>query len=539
MRELTEELARYGQAVEQAVPPAERPATEPTQLPPRRSRRKPALAAAAIVLLLVPAATALWLTKRGGEGSADKTLATTADRVTPGQGWQRLPKGPTEADGASALIATDDEVLFWPDEGAGDENIGAAYDISTQQWRTIAPVPLEPGRAAAVWTGDEVLVWTDPNTVTPDEPWSGAAWDPTTDRWRRLPPGPVPAALDVTRDIVWTGGVAFVAGLDATYDPTTDRWREVAPPPDSGVAIAAARMGHDVITLRWIEGTGADSIASSIGQPSAASYDPEQDEWSELGPPPIIPIGATLARAGDRLLAIDYEMQAATLAPGETEWDQADPLPLRFYEGIPLVAGGKKRAVVVRSTGTGMFDPALGWSLLSPPPNPVHRIAVADGLVLGGTTESAASLARPDSDDAVPFGTFPVGTVQLDLPPGAALTGTGLREWGVITELSFEIALRDSAPCTVTSSYRNGLSDLYVRGEADRWNGDLGRFALEDLPPDAGRDALSAEFAPGTRSERAHLLIVETTSDVLDIACDDLAAARDLASGIGRPDPTD
>jgi hypothetical protein len=113
-----------------------------------------------------------------------------------------------------------------PTIGAPDGSAGPAEAPTP-----ISPSPLSPRTApAAVWTGDEVVIWggvgADGSPVA-----DGAAWNPDTDTWRVLPPSPSPAPIagGVTR-AVWTGewvvlatqsldGVAF-----AVYDPVADRW---------------------------------------------------------------------------------------------------------------------------------------------------------------------------------------------------------------------------------------------------------------------------------------------------------------------------
>ncbi|HZQ78479.1 MAG TPA: hypothetical protein VFE55_14175 [Acidimicrobiia bacterium] len=96
---------------------------------------------------------------------------------------------------------------------------GLAWDPAGDRWTTVAPGPLaDPaleGKASA-WTGSRVMLWgggttrgpadTPPATVIP----GGAAYDPAADRWDPLPAAPLAARARAAA--VWTGRELIVWG---------------------------------------------------------------------------------------------------------------------------------------------------------------------------------------------------------------------------------------------------------------------------------------------------------------------------------------
>ena len=76
-------------------------------------------------------------------------------------GWSALPAPPVMR-ARAVSVWTGSELFFWggdTDFGGTHHNTGFAYDPATETWQRLTDGPLT-GRssAAAVWTGDEVLV---------------------------------------------------------------------------------------------------------------------------------------------------------------------------------------------------------------------------------------------------------------------------------------------------------------------------------------------------------------------------------------------
>ena len=89
---------------------------------------------------------------------------------------------------------------------------GVAYTPSTDSWRTLPTA--EPGRAghAAVWTGQQLLVWGGGTvTGTGQVPAAhGLAYSPATGAWTALPISPLRGRIDPLA--VWTGRQLLVWG---------------------------------------------------------------------------------------------------------------------------------------------------------------------------------------------------------------------------------------------------------------------------------------------------------------------------------------
>ncbi|MGH2756530.1 MAG: Kelch repeat-containing protein, partial [Actinomycetota bacterium] len=166
--------------------------------------------------------------------------------------------------------------------GVGMQGRGAAFDPSAGSWRSLPQAPTEGRfRHAAVWTGDEMIVWGGHDGY--GEPLAtGAAYDPVSDSWRELPPAPIsgrdsPVAVWTGVEmIVWGGFDYREGGLGdgAAYDPASDTWREIPAPPVSAV------LGDT--TVAW---NGREMVVVS-GAGELAMYSPAEDAWMKLPDPP-------------------------------------------------------------------------------------------------------------------------------------------------------------------------------------------------------------------------------------------------------------
>ena len=122
-----------------------------------------------------------------------------------------------------AVVWTGREVIIWggcdnrvpqcDDSSQGDElSDGAAYDPARDRWRTVSDGPLAPrSNHSMVWTGRELLVWGGvANGIGGRFLADGAALDPATGAWTPLPSAPIRG-----RDrhaAVWTGQELLVWG---------------------------------------------------------------------------------------------------------------------------------------------------------------------------------------------------------------------------------------------------------------------------------------------------------------------------------------
>ena len=131
-------------------------------------------------------------------------------------------------------------------------NVAPGTTAASGEWQPIAASPLSPRDAvASVWTGKEMLI-VGGTTLGPcndtgtadcagpardDVVADGAAYDPSTDTWRTIAPAP---SAFYGGHATWTGNsmvvlVPRVSGVQSAatlvYKPTSDAWRTLDPPP--------------------------------------------------------------------------------------------------------------------------------------------------------------------------------------------------------------------------------------------------------------------------------------------------------------------
>ena len=145
--------------------------------------------------------------------------------------------------------------------------------------------PTRRNRAAAVWTGKELIVWGGQGDVALA---TGARYDPATDRWAVMATLRSPVArYDYTA--VWTGQEMVVwGGIDgsgeyldsgARYNPTTDTWSAMARP--QAVSQRALHQAVWTGTQMLIWGGSARPLVAATG---GGRYDPATDTWAPSPP---------------------------------------------------------------------------------------------------------------------------------------------------------------------------------------------------------------------------------------------------------------
>ena len=185
--------------------------------------------------------------------------------------WRRLSS--TVNDGLVAW--TGREMIGWGGGCCGDASAtGRAYNPATNTARTLAQAPLSASQhPVGAWTGRELIVLVsgiDPQGKPyPATLARAAAYNPKTNTWRRIAPLPVtPSGAEA----VWDGHELVVVGAGTkgrttfVYRPATDRWLLRAPMarPVEGPAIWT--------TSRVVLWTGRGGLA----------YNPATNRWSTL-----------------------------------------------------------------------------------------------------------------------------------------------------------------------------------------------------------------------------------------------------------------
>lgn len=267
-----------------------------------------------------------------GDGAAYRPGADT---------WRSLAGSPLGARSGVAAVWTGEEVLLWGGRDvAGPRADGAAYDPRTDRWRPLPPAPLSARSVQATWTGREMLLWGGTVAGTAGEVAfaDGAAYDPAAGTWRPLAAAPLSGRFDMVATwtgselVVW-GGRAGATNLDdgAAYDPGTDAWRPLAGSPLSGRVARGVWTGREVLV--WGGEQGARALADG------AAYDPGTDAWRALAPSPLSARrGAALAWTGDEMLVWGggggtgsfFFGTGAGYDPGTDAWRELPSTPGRF-----------------------------------------------------------------------------------------------------------------------------------------------------------------------------------------------------------------
>lgn len=391
MRDLVEELQRYGRAAERAVPPTPFPAARRRH----RSRRVAGLAAAivavaalGVVLLVIDRPDAPIELRT--DSSEDPSGRSPSDPEPTGPTPTTAPATRTLRTSPVVVVA-DEEYLVWAGE-AGENDVsqradGFAVDLASGAVRTIPVAPIDPrSGATGVWTGEELIVCC--GTGQADgfraDTRSAAAWDPATSLWRELARPPASIARSYAA-AVWTGDVMVVVAPGsavASYHPATDRWVEQPAPPALDRIPEAVWTGSEVVVWDSTNGSGL----SGAGLPAQIAdrgwrWTPGDEAWTPL---PELPEGArtrmgSVVWTGSELVvwgqstADDAIATGARWRPGDTGWRPATRSPQGPlsdpYEGTPGSQGlavtddGK---VLVRdieggtpAAGTFLYDPAV------------------------------------------------------------------------------------------------------------------------------------------------------------------------------------
>lgn len=249
--------------------------------------------------------------------------------------WNPLPGTPPPPRAAAAAVWTGQELIVWGGQADPPWPFdGARFDPATGAW---TPLPSAPALAArrnpgAVWTGSEMILWGGEGESGPLG--DGARFNPATGQWTALPADGSPSprsghlvAWTGTEMIVWGGlGTSGPLGDGARYNPASNQWTPItatlAPAPRREPA--AAWTGTELLV--W---GGADD-----GGPLAdgARYTPAPESWNSMESTgaPAARFGAPGVWTGTELLVWGGHDGAGPLAtggrynPAENSWS---PLP--------------------------------------------------------------------------------------------------------------------------------------------------------------------------------------------------------------------
>jgi hypothetical protein len=188
-------------------------------------------------------------------------------------------------------------------------NEAAAYDPSTDTWRTLAsPYPVS-ARDSLVsrWTGTTWIVFGGFDETTGHVGLDGRRYDPATDTWSDIPAVPSPGLYGAsvewspkTDELVVFGGVRLTDGFrtPSTDDPyaatnetwvwslATNTWRQVESSPLSPRMASHAAWDGARIVFAWGRAYEPD-FEGVRSIPGTAAYDPVSATWTKLPDPAV------------------------------------------------------------------------------------------------------------------------------------------------------------------------------------------------------------------------------------------------------------
>jgi hypothetical protein len=311
---------------------------------------------------------------------------------------------------------------------------------TTGSWSYIAPSPLNPREAAvSVWTGTEDIIWG--GRVGIQALLDGAAYNPSTDTWRTITPN---SWGHPGSHAAWTGSEMVVLAKNggAAYDPASDSWRDLPLRSGNGSFIAPVWTGDELL------GIGVDSsIDDTEVRLSASSLADDGSTWEAGG---SVPVSDNVFDALPDYSVVWTGTEAVVWDGVDHGWAY-DPAS-RTWRALPQlesISAGVDRSVVTSVDGaTYVVSLSSG-----PPPQIATAKLAADGWELIGATgveraDSPLSVVATDRSIAVfvagdPPRLFDLATgtfEQLDPHPiGSAAsnramvwTGSDIVVWGGI-----------------------------------------------------------------------------------------------------------
>jgi hypothetical protein len=298
-----------------------------------------------------------------------------------------------------AAVWTGQEMLLWggdhigtfscPGAVGGPRNTGARYDRATGTWTSISTTNAPTGRdkPAAVWTGSELIVWGGYNDPI-DSLADGGRYDLATDQWMGMAStGAPPHSCGAS--VAWTGH-DLVLWLGETggwlYSPGEDTWRNMATPTTTyhlnGPSTAGAWTGQEFIAVGGINWSGRECTRE------AAAYEPSRNQWRALSSPPICVSNHQAFWTGSQLLLWSPQ-SGALYDPCSDSWKE---LPQAVAPVTPtytstLWAGNQLLVRFITESDLSArfyrYDPARdAWSLEAPPTSFATAIWGGDRVIV-------------------------------------------------------------------------------------------------------------------------------------------------------------
>jgi len=210
-----------------------------------------------------------------------------------GDYWEnRGTNGTPSGRNGEIAIWTGSEMIIWGgDHYDGSDhflNDGGRYDPAANSWDAVASAGAPTGRTvpAALWTGEEMIVWGGFDGSPLND---GGSYNPATDSWKPITTNGAPVGRYI-HTAVWTGSEMIIWGGygnsgwlndGGRYTPATDTWMTMT--------IAGAPVARDAHTAVW---TGSQMIVWGGQGDNAGNgykllndggiYNPVADSWTAV-----------------------------------------------------------------------------------------------------------------------------------------------------------------------------------------------------------------------------------------------------------------
>jgi hypothetical protein len=195
-----------------------------------------------------------------------------------------------------SAVWTGSRMIVWGGSDAGGElSTGGRYDPATDTWASVQLAGAPAGRAghATIWTGEKMIVWGGYSQAGPTVFGDGAAYDPAANTWTAISGVNAPSARYLAA-AVWTGekliiwggytsyqslaGVGYAAvNTGGVYDPATDTWTAMSTVDAPSPRALASLVWTGSRMIVWGGDTGT---YHSLGE--GGVYDPAEDKWTAI-----------------------------------------------------------------------------------------------------------------------------------------------------------------------------------------------------------------------------------------------------------------
>jgi hypothetical protein len=496
----------------------------------RRSARRVVVVAVAVTF--VGAIVATGAVRGGSNGRVVTGGGAHAPNLT---GWRVFDGGPLTPRSYQVEVWTGRELIVW----GGSTGLrsaaladGAAFNPKTGTWRRLSVSPLTAREdAIGMWTGTRLLVVAGKrdNTALTD----AATYDPAADTWKQLAPMPKRAAAVDPRLAVWTGQRLLLPSVGIAYNPADNQWSTIAPIPANRIVFRAALWtGHDVIMI------GAEAVTANSGPPPPVvglAYDPATDRWRDLPPSGLSTSAVAATWDGTRVVVVN-DVLGASYQPANNTWTLLPRIPLRFYECYPHAFSVAGHAYVQMCSGLAELDNKNGWTPIAYPPlhfGPGNGVPAGNSALLWGSAFPTSD-SRFSPNPVVEY--TPSNDTHRNVLVGVAITslidGYKTTRVDATSRSQLEtITAHIDGPqgtCTITSTTNS--VDNGAAAELNQLDQLAG--ATRRQPPPAqfpGGPDFAVEVLPTAQDPQHHLAWAITSTDVVNIGCEQLSLVDQLA----------